>query len=115
MVRKEQLLSYFKLIRCYERQFAEISAKIPEAQQSPTPGQASVFTMIWKIITGFTSDPFPEVAKLAESIVRFISDQLPKMNGHNLAPSSPKSVRLVIKIISYLTFSRAVQLKIKEN
>ena len=105
-------MSYFRLIRCYERQFIEISAKFPEPPQEEA-GQASVLTMIWKILSSFVTDPFPEVAKLADSIVRFISDKQPKMNGQNVAPSSPKSVRVTsIKLKVLFIFNyRVILLK----
>ncbi|PRP73403.1 regulatory-associated protein of mTOR-like [Planoprotostelium fungivorum] len=97
MVRKELVISLSRLVRCYESQFRQVAdggekkkGREEEERSNDNNQPASVFPMLWKVITSMISDPHPEVSSMAESVVKMINPSfynetipLPPLRGSN--------------------------------
>jgi hypothetical protein len=96
-VRKELVIAFAKYIKCYEKQFKDLVTDIIEegkpkdlerkralakTRKSDEPldisaSQGTVYGMLWKILAEqLAADPFAEISRMAEGVVKSIMDQI---------------------------------------
>ncbi|PRP72786.1 regulatory-associated protein of mTOR isoform 2 [Planoprotostelium fungivorum] len=92
MVRKELIIALSKLVRCYESQFRAAAAENFDRRGSGgNAPRSGLYLMLWRIVISLTYDPFPELAAMAEQIVKSVHPQSIPEETTAIRTPNPKS------------------------